>query len=332
MNNAASRSLSLCLLVALAPGTAACGRLRYARVDGGATEVGESDGGSDAGVAVVPVSISDLRVAWATPHGIRWRWTRTGDAADFVQYELVMGPTALDVTTRSARARVVSQEENPELGVYTLPQTGGMDPVVTTLVDGLTPSTHYFAQLVVTHADRSTTATLVAEADTAAMTTTSLELFDDAAAIGYSIPETFVLSTDRPMVSRTCYRFVSACAERPSPCWEHLRRQGLNVTVPMPSAAFDAAYLEISVASSASVPAYYSAFRLQVGDAANSNTYQIEGITIRSDDAYRTYEIPLSALPGMTWDESQRGLREVGVGGNWSEGAIVRVDEARLRW
>ena len=331
MNTGASRSFSLCLLLVLGLATAACGRVRYGRVDGGVDAV-EVDGGSDAGAGVVPVSISGLRVAWSTPHGIRWRWTRTGDAVDFAQYELVMGPTALDVTTRSGRARVISQEENPELGVYTLPQTGGMDPVVTTLIDGLTPSTHYFAQLVVTHADRSTTATLVAEADTAPMTTTALALFDDAAAIGYSIPTTFVLSMDRPMASRTCYRFVSACAERPSPCWEHLRRQGFNLAAPMPSEAFTGAYLEVSIASNASVPTYYGTFRLQVGDAVASDTYQVEGITIRNVDAYRTYEIPLSALPGMTWAETQRGLREVGVGGNWSEGAIVRVDEARIRW
>ncbi len=323
MNADARQHFTVCILLATALGHGACGRIRYDRDDASA---------ADAGAVVAPIEVSDLRAEWTTPHGIRWRWWRTGDAADFVAYELVLGATERDVTSRSASARVVGARENPELGVFTLPNTGGMDPVVATLVDGLAPSTHYFAQLVVTHADGTRTATRVAEADTSALPTTALELFDDDARIGYSIPASFVLSTERPLATRACYRFVSDCMGRTSPCWEHLRRQGLNLAPAMPREAFASAYLEISVASDAPEHTYYGAFRLQVGTAEAADTLQIEGVTIRADEAYRTYEIPLSALPRMTWEALQLGVREVGVGGVWSSGAVVRVDEARLRW
>lgn len=311
------------LLLATALAHSACGRIRYERDDASDT---------DAGAGVAPVEVSDLRAEWSTPHGIRWRWLRTGDAADFVAYELVLGASALDVASRSAGARVVDADENPELGVFTLPNTGGMDPVISTLVDGLTPSTHYFAQLVVTHRDGTTSTTAIAEADTSAPPTTTLELFDDDARIGYSIPASFALSAERPLATRACYRFVSDCTGRTSPCWEHLRRQGLNLTPAISREAFAMAYLQVSVASDAADHTYYGAFRLQVGSAERSQTLQIEGVTIRADDAYRTYEIPLVALPGMTWEALQEGVREVGVGGAWSSGAVVRVDEARLVW
>lgn len=321
----------------------ACGRLEYQSASG--SDGNAEDGGPDAqagaldaasldgGHVVAPLTVTNLRAEWETPTTIRWRWDRSGDAADFGSFELVIGPTEADVEGRTALARVFDASENPELGVFTLPGTGDMDPVVSTITDGLTPDTAYYAQLVALRPGGLRSSTPIAAGRTLAAASSALDLFDEAGSLGFSIPATFELSDDRPLEGSGCYRYVSDCAGMPDPCWQHLRRHGLNVDASsVAAAAFNRAFLEIAVASDAREHTYYGAFRLQVGMDGSTALFQIEGLTIRADGEYRVYEIPLTALGGMAHADLQRGVYEVGVGGAWSGGAIVRVDRARVRW
>ena len=350
----------VCLTLALIL-VAGCGRLGFqtyptdagptadlGAADLGAADLGTSDLGRDDdagrvdagaldGAVAIPITVSNLRAEWETPHTIRWRWDRAGDEVTFASQVLVIGPTGADVVARTPLARVIDASENPELGFYALPFTSGFDPVISTIAYELSPATTYFAQLVVTLRSGLKVATPVADARTAPDASRTIALYDDAAEVGGAIPAGFDFSSDRPFEGASCYRFVAACAPAPERCWDTLRRYGLSVdTSSMPAESFADAYLEIAIASESSDHVYYGAFRLQVGMDAAATLFQIESITIRANGAYRVYEIPLQALldgaEGMTWADLQRGVLEVGAGGGWLDGAIVRADIARIRW
>ena len=75
------------------------------------------------------VTVEGFRAAWATANVIRWEWEPAGDREDFVRYEIEIAERVEDLGTE--RARVVDADENPELGSFVLPRTGGADDVVT---------------------------------------------------------------------------------------------------------------------------------------------------------------------------------------------------------
>ena len=72
-------------------------------------------------------AIAALRAEWATSNVIAWRWERTGDAADFVRYELATGPTPTAALLGMGGSQLFGPAQNPELGHFTLPRTGADD-------------------------------------------------------------------------------------------------------------------------------------------------------------------------------------------------------------
>lgn len=54
-------------------------------------------------------------------------------------------------------------------------------------------------------------------------------------------------------------------------------------------------------------------------------------ITFRADGAYRTYQVPLSEL-GKTFASYDGVLDGFTIGGEWGNGATIRLDSVFVRW
>ena len=329
-----------------------CGRVAFERVvDGGASDGGAPDSGLDAriepgldaGLDAGPdagpgsIVVDLLQAEWTTAHTIRWRWEMSGSEADFERMELVVATSAADVTSRTGSARVIDASENPELGVFTLPFTGGADPSVVTISFEHTASTRYFAQLVAYDAGGRASPTPIAEGTTTAEPTREVVIFSEAATAGYSIPTELTRTSANPFQGSFAYDYVRVCDPPAAACYENLRRQGIAVDASAVDAArFDEAYLEWAVrVDSDNLHSYYSAVRVMLGAAGASQLFQFEHITIRAGRTYRVYEFPLRRLgstPMTAADLAGRPLFEFGFGGSWPSGAVVSFDEVRIRY
>jgi hypothetical protein len=282
------------------------------------------------------IEVNNLSVAWVTPNQIRWTWNATGTPDQLREFRLVVGASEADVSTVSGSARTYGPAENPELGRYFLPRTGGESPVVATTSDGLQASTLYVARLIATDVSGRVSITNFASQRTADPPLGSVLLFEDQNTAGYSIPSEMSLSTDRPHSGTHDYELVQSCTE--AACFTYLRRQGLSIDLsPIPEGSFlTGAYLELSVAYGGDVPSYYSAARLWFGDGALMKLYYYNGFTIAQDDRWHTIQVPLRALVAqdevtpLVFTELGGGLFEFAVGGYWQNGAQVRIDSLRV--
>lgn len=288
------------------------------------------------------ISVHNLHVVWTTSNTIRWHWARQGEESLFQAYELVVGKSALDVRARNNGAVIWTGAQNPELGHFTLPQTNGNDPVVMVMTDQHQAYTLYFAQLTAIDTDGKKWESNVAEARTTAVPGNEIVLFSEDPTSGYSIPGTVEHKTDpsRAYDGQHYYEYTSSCNTGVTQCWENIRRQGIaKFLTPITENDFDnTAFFEIAVACEGA-HSYYSHARLMFVDAgqagSNSTTWSNAGWSIRCDNSYRLIQIPLRELGGTTtipFAEISRELTEFGIGGAWSHGARIRIDEARVRW
>lgn len=284
------------------------------------------------------IHVDALGVAWVTPNQMRWTWTSTGVPEQLRAYELVVATRAEDLATRSGSAVVWTVAENPELGRYYLPRTDGQSPVLATTTDGLEPSTLYFGQLSAIDVSGKVSITNVASQRTADPPLSSIEIFEDADTMGYSIPSELSLSTDHPYRGTHDYLLVSHCESGVAACFTYLRRQELNISLgAIPQGSFTTgAYLELAVAYAGPVPSYFSAVRLWFGESGLMRRYYFNAWTARADGQWRLIQVPLRALRDaedqgtLEYSELSRGLFEFAVGGLWSEGATVRIDAIRI--
>lgn len=304
----------------------------------GGSSAGNANGGGGAaggGVCAPRVIIGDFRAAWATPNTIRWAWTPTGTVDEFGSYRLVVGPTKTSVDDEIG-VTIFTAAENPELGKLNLVHTGGIDPVESTISDGLAPGTGYFAKLVATdHAGCTfTSPTLAAKTTIAPLS--SLPLFVDTVPSGaYVNPGTIVVAPSCASGS-ACLAYENDCPDGTAMCFENVRLSfalpGETIGAQMTKGDFaNLAYLEIRVATDTPGSSDWSEIRLKSGDF-----YGVKPLPLRSGAAFRTYQLPLRALVSgvpLTYETLiAQGLGEFAVGGHWANHSHVWIDDVSLRW
>lgn len=281
------------------------------------------------------IVVTNLREDWATPASICWAWDRTGDATSFARYELVVGMSQADVESQSGSAVVLTSTTHAELGWFELP-IAGRDPVISTIVIDLEESTTYHAQLRAFDLNGTPSVSNVAQATTVPQPGRELVLFSDAETLGYSIPAEMTRSSQAPFAGTHHYTWQADCAAERE-CFENLRRQSIDLSFSaFDLTSFGSAYYEFAVASDSQVPSHWSHARLFFGDDAAHSLYIYSGWVMTPDEGYQVYQIPLRVFhdDDVLLDGAmvQNGIWEFTVGGVFSHGATVRIDEVRIRY
>jgi hypothetical protein len=282
-----------------------------------------------------PFSLSQFRAEWSTPSQVRWAWQTRGEPVDFGGFRLVLAGSRAEVEERADTCRIITADENVELGDWILPGSDGPARTRGTTSDQHAPETTWFARLE-WMSDGTPAVSEVASAVTTAGPSAELSILEDAAPSPYTIPDTFVLASNAPFSGTSNYQYASDCAGVDS-CWENLRFAEMDfdlATVPE-SALISTGYLAFAVAYRGSAASYWSELFVQLRDCAPCR-YGFVGWAIPADDQYRIYEVPLAALKrdgeSMPFSAWQSGLTELRIGGNWSEGGLVRIDRVSLHW
>ena len=299
---------------------------------GSTTGSSMSSGASSGGGGCTPlITPSKLRVGWATPNAIRWMWDSAGTVDQFNTYRLVVGTSKASVESESG-ATIFTGVENPELGLLNLVHTSGIDPVTATITDGLTPNTKYFGKLVAVDSGGCEYATAVLSATTSVAPTGDLPLFVDSLLSNKVLPETIAVA--ECTTGSPCLTYTSEC-DAELLCYENLRLElnvaGSDIQAAMSAGDFaNVAYLEMRVAADSSAASYWSEFRLKTDD-----WYHIDAQTIRTNGEFRTYQVPLRALSSsvaLSYASFAAGIHEVCVGGGWTNGSHVWIDDIHLKW
>ena len=302
------------------------------------------------GDADAEIKPGELFAEWSTAHSIRWRWTLgSDDTVDrLAGYTLVVGSSESDVLGQVgvqhwagsvAEGASDALRVNPELGRYHLMRTGDLEPVNATITDQLDINSPYFARLIATDTTGNRWATNVAQGRTTfGPQNEGTVLFSEGEAFfDIQLPSDFVRATGEASLGEHHYEWRNASNKN----FENLRLQGPGVSgidAEMDDADFvTIAYFEVSVRVAAEEPSDWSEVWLRFNDG---QVYaRFSPLTFRNDDAYRTIEIPLRAMSDdQNGDRPLRAadlaltLDEVSVGGTWSDGAVVRLDEYHLRW
>jgi hypothetical protein len=290
-------------------------------------------GGGDA--AVEPFSVAEFRAEWATPNSIRWAWDTSGVPTHFEGFRLVLAPTQFEVETDAASCRIISAAENVELVDWFLPGSDGPARTIGSTTTAHLPESSWFARLEWSDAGERALSN-VASATTLATPTGQKVVFHDTAPAPYTIPDTFQLANAGPYAGTSDYEYDSDCLGSDS-CWENLRfsEMGFDLSS-VPEALLDStAYLEFALAYRGDFASYWSevSFRLT---ACAPCRYGFVGWSIASDNQYAVYQIPIRALQsggqGIPLSDWRSGLDELRIGGRWSNGGFVRVDEISLYW
>ncbi|MBX7083787.1 MAG: serine/threonine protein kinase [Nannocystaceae bacterium] len=281
------------------------------------------------------VQVGELWAQWSTPNAIRWAWSAEGEADALRDYELVVGPSEDDVRVRSDRCRVFTRADNPELGHFLLPRTGGADPVRATITDGHVPEQVVFAQLWAIDTAGRRHGSNVASIHTAAPAVAQVVIFADQRPHGFSIPALEVVDT-RPFAGTHHLQFVSRC--EPPACFANLRWQDLDVDLSRvtPGDFATTAFLELAVAVDGDATSWWSQLRLWYDAEHIDRVGHFASFALRHDGEYRLLQVPLRAFEFRDGVEPaaqlRHGLFELGLGGWWPPGATVRIDEIRVRW
>lgn len=292
---------------------------------------GGADGGSGAAV-----SVTNLRASWGTPNTIRWDWDATGEADDLLEFELVVGPSEQAVLDADSTTTTWNEAVNPELGRFLLPNATDQEPVTFTATDGLLPDTIYHAQLIATDTAGRRTVSNVAAGRTIETPINEIVIMSDVETAGFSIPDTFVLSSARPYAGDASYRYESSCPDQ-GQCWENLRRHEIGVDVSAISigAFATSAYFEVALAIEGGATPWWCDLWLAYDPDPELLTHY-NGWTARADGQYRVLQVPLREfmLNGapIPFEELSKGLFEFSVGCPWSDDSVVYVDELRFRW
>lgn len=287
------------------------------------------------------ISIRDFRGTWSTPNQIRWTWEPEGNAADFSNYELIVGTSEAAVLAREDAHRFTSNE-NPELGRYLLPRTGDEEPLRATVSDQLEPDTLYFAQLVVTDTRLNRSTSSVAALRTGLSPQSSLEWYEDSPNPGYFQPACIQETENFPHGNtKQNLEYVVQCAGEEamcsssgaSQCWLQFKLADQSFDLSGVSAGnLQAAYLEFALAIDSEVDVYWGAVDVSVAGHA----FGLEPYSFRADGAYRLYQVPLTALTDqgnpLDTDTLAAPVDQFFVGGSLPDGARVFLDSIYVRW
>lgn len=297
--------------------------------------------GADAAAGLF--EMADFRAAWTTPNQIRWTWSPKGVADDFLRYELVVGRSVADVEAKR-NTTVFTSEDNPELGRYLLPRTGGEEPVRATSTDEHLPDTEYFAQLFIYDTQLGVTASAIAAARTGLPSVDTLVLYDDQDLSGWLLPACITQSNAKPFgSSQSSYRYTVSCGpdgaaycgeSQGNECWLQFKLGGLKLDLSgITAGQFPDAYLEYSVAIEGEAHVYWGGINLSTWDG---RAFGIEPFSYRAGGEYRTYQVKLSALIDMGAPMSAAELSQPAtmfmVSGGLSPGTAVYLDAVSVKW
>jgi hypothetical protein len=290
-------------------------------------------GGGDA--VAEPFAVEQLRAEWTTPGSIRWAWETRGQPAAFEGFRLVLASSRVEVETNAASCRSIDADENAELADWLLPGTEGPARTIGSTSTRHLPGTSWFARLEWSNAGQRAVSN-VAQATTLMSPTGQQVIFHDSPPAPYTIPETFALGSAGPHAGSSDYEYRSNCLGAEA-CWENLRfsEMGLDVSGVPEASLGSSAYLEFALAYRGSAASYWSEVFVQLSACAPCR-YGFVGWSIAADDQYAVYQVPIRALQGagqsIPLSDWRSGINELRIGGQWSEGGFVRVDEISLNW
>ncbi len=283
------------------------------------------------------VEVGNLRATWGTPNAIRWDWDAAGNPDGLLAYQLWVGPTEADVLDRTAAARKWTEADNPELQDFFLPNTGSEDAVVFTTTDELEPDSIYYAQLVAIDTAGNERVTNVAAGRTTQEPVREIVIMSDVDPPGIRLPEDFVLAQERPYAGTAALRWQAPWAPTEQD-WENLRRQeiGLDLSAISEGTYATTAYLELALAIENSATPWWCDLWLWYDGSSHEFIADYQGWTARADGNYRVLQVPLRVFEiggtPVPHEELSHGLFGFNVGCEWTGGAVVRVDEVRIRW
>jgi predicted Ser/Thr protein kinase len=282
------------------------------------------------------IAVGELRAAWATPEHVRWQWRAEGSPDALRAFELTTCPRERDVIDGTGPGcRVFTHRDNPELGHFLLPRTGGVEPVVATTTDGHPPEREVFARLCAIDTAGLRSCTDPAGVLTAVAPVDAITVFDEERPRGFPLPAELELAEDAPFNGARHLQFTSRCATED--CYANLRWQGLDVALDRlgPGSVATTAYLELAVAVDGGSTSWWSQLRLWYGDVPIDDVVHFAPFALRRDGRYRVLQVPLRVFAGRggaVVDTSMTRLHEFGLGGWWPAGAVVRIDDVRIRW
>jgi eukaryotic-like serine/threonine-protein kinase len=294
------------------------------------------------GPAAGAIAVDELAPRWVTPNSVRWSWRADGPSEAFLRYELAVSQRREAVEAFAADV-VWGPEHNPELGHFMLPRTSG-DRVLATTTDGLEPDRVYYARLRSIDIRGQHTSTPVVAIRTPLAAARSIPIYsDDAgqhAAARDEYPPCLSRSDQAPYRGTSHYRYAVACDDHGggscgatsslAACWENLSLKLDPIEIrKLNAGTFETAYLEVSVALDESDPAFWS----YVAVETPSGRWQLDTLTMRADGRYRRYQLPLQefAREGQVLRYVDlSAVVGVQVGGLWTNGGVVRIDEIHL--
>ncbi len=282
------------------------------------------------------IAVGELSAAWATPEQVRWQWRAEGPPDALRAFELTTCARERDVIDGTAPGcRVFTHRDNPELGHFLLPRTGGVEPVVATTTDGHPPEREVFARLCAIDTAGLRSCSETAGVLTAVAPIDAITIFDEERPRGFPLPDELQLAEDAPFRGARHLQFISRCASED--CYANLRWQGLDVGLDRlgPGSVATTAYLELAVAVDGGSTSWWSQLRLWYGDVPIDDVVHFAPFALRRDGRYRVLQVPLRVFAGRggaAVDTAMTRLHEFGLGGWWPAGAVVRIDEVRIRW
>lgn len=282
------------------------------------------------------VQVSELLAEWSTPNQIRWSWTlgADDDPDKLVGYRLVVARSEADLLDETGSALVFSEIENPELRGYFLRHTDGLDPVTSTLTDGLEPDVVYFARLQALDTAGRVASTNVAQHRTQEEERGEHIVFDVAPVPEVEPPDlTYAAScTD----GSGCYRWTCVGEEV---CYDNLRLRDGSIVLNelVTEGRFNTtAFVEFVLELEGS-PSDWSDLRVWLD--GEEGPHVMKGITYRSTAAIagpRTYQIPLRVLihggEALSYEMLDQPLYETGVGLSVDPDATATIHRVRVAW
>jgi hypothetical protein len=304
---------------------------------------------------------------WTTSRSVRWDWEVSGDAAQFSEYQIVVGATEDAVRRQDSTTTTFDRRINPELGSY-----GGRDVVPPgapargwTVTDRHNVARKVFARLIVRDKEGRENLSAIASADTT-KEDNALEIFKDNIADGAA---PFPNSNEMKRVTVDCLSGSTAG------CLQYGRDGGVfcggggaktctiemgvtgydnKAAAGMTEAQFAKAFLEVAVRGGTAAGAKpHADVILGIGN----ETCKIDGITCRfrwvagwsfrpNQKEYRLIQVPLSVLrqdldgglgagtPLEFKHLTGNGMRifSVTIDGEWNEGSNIGLDQLYVRW
>jgi hypothetical protein len=310
--------------------TATCEAITTSSAQPSAASSSASSSSSSTGGECTPnAAPASFRSGWSTPNAVYWRWDPPPDLEALRSYRVTIGSSAADVEAGS-NVTVFDASENAELDGPYLVRTTGVDPVQATFTDGLAQGTTYFARLLTTDTAGCEHTSAVLSASTALEPTDEAAFFIDALPPGGYVNPASIEVGPCAVTGSTCLTYTNTAAE---PDFENVRAAFDAVPVSMTDGDFaTAAFLEVRVGSSSTAGPTWAEIRL----AANGAFFIVGGLVLRADGDMHTYQIPLRMFRSPEGElvraDLAAGVTEIGVGNLWSAGAVVHLDDMRIRW